>query len=273
MIKKYQHTTAATRRQERAVINASDSHYLTYPYQDLNATVQFDYTAMVERNFRIQELIAEVDGGNLHQSNFNAIVSGIRYIRDNYYLDCSSSVFIDCLGCSGSAALYSSSFKWKTVKSIEVSDESKKKARVVMLKVRDEVPNTEIILKAGSMKDYFSTDASVVYINTSFFAKDSMIDEATLLRLLFDIGEQLLPGTFIIAVTYYLKLETKNIEEDMGIRHVECLHHQQIDGDFPDKETFWVLKVRSTKSNIEVVATDMAKALNDSLDMIIGYNS
>jgi hypothetical protein len=225
--------------QEKATVNAADTHYLTYPYQNLNAVVQYDYTAMVERNFRIQELLEEVDSGNMHQSNFNAIMSGLRYIKDNYYLDCPSSVFVDCLGFSGSAALYASSFKWKTVQSIEVSDESKKKARSIVLKVRGDVPNTEFILQAGSMKDYFNSDASVVYINTSVVAKDAILDEATLLHLFFDIGKQLLPGTYIIAVTYYLQLETKNMEEDMGVMHVECLHRQQIDGDFPDKVTLW----------------------------------
>ena len=97
----------------------------------------------------------------------------MRYIKENVYIDFKQSEFIDCLGYCGVPSLYASSFGFKVIKSIECNELGLEKAKSFNSQLNRESPTnaSKISFSYGSMQDYFSYDANVLYLDTNIICR------------------------------------------------------------------------------------------------------
>ena len=135
-----------------------------------------EYAKVVERNYLIQDFVREEQKENnldLFDHSFDAIQFAFRYLKDNVYIDIHQSEFIDCLSYCGVPALLASSFEFKVIRSIESCEEGLKKANLFVKKLNHMSPsnNMKIIFHHGSMQDYFSYDANVLYLDTNIVCR------------------------------------------------------------------------------------------------------
>lgn len=233
-----------------------NEHQLVYPYQNFEAKEQLKYSDIVENALVIQDYLLRENNGNGFETEFDSILGAIRYVQENFYLDCASSTFLDCFGASGSGALFASAFGWKTVQGIDMSEDGFEVGRKIMRELKKEklLKCSEMILKCGSMNDYFLADASMVYCNCSVISNSTMIDEAAIIAAFFRICRQLLPGSFLVIVPFLMRLDSTGLKSfGRSATNVRYIYHFPIKskGNYNDSNNgpvAWILQTTTTKS-------------------------
>ncbi len=238
-------------------MNASQIHSLSYPYVNVDAKKQKSLADIIEQNYCYQDLSRRLNPQS--SCSFDAITIGLRFIVDSTGINFKNCMFVDTLGNCGTTAFYATSFGFKSVKSIEYSEDSLKMARSVLAEIRQEsgLLNSKITLQCGSMLDYFAFDADVVYFDCTFITMDSMIDEGCLVIPLFKLCEKLLAGSFILVTTHGLILTTEGCVQ-LGFPFLDCVYTSSVNYDVVDSGdefdqdihnmTLYVLKKKVTKS-------------------------
>ena len=236
------------------------SHYtLTYPFHSLDANDIVKYSKIVGKWFAFEENIyssMNISPMNNNESawkylaiksNFLALMKSLMYLKEHYYIDVRSSKFLDCLGYGGSAVFVALSFDMFTeFESIEFSEEGCRYGNQVLSNTDESIIEKKnkrnISFRCGSAQDYFSFDATVVYMNCTIF-NESMVDELPLISLILRLSGRLQPGSFLIIVTTCMRLDTASCEK-LGFGGFDCVLSQELEVD-SDVQFIWILKTKT----------------------------
>ena len=236
------------------------SHYtLTYPFHSVDANDIIKYSKIVGKWFAFEESLYKLlDDNNTSggestwkyrsvKTNFLALMRSLMYIKEHCYIDSGSSKFLDCFGYGGSSLFVAISFDMFTeFESIEFSEEGCRYGKQVLSNVDESIIDKKnkrlISFRCGSAQDYFSFDATVVYMNCTIF-DESTVDEFPLISLILRLSGRLQPGSLLIIVTTCMRLETASCEK-LGFAGFDCLYSQELEVD-SDVYLIWILKTKT----------------------------
>jgi hypothetical protein len=228
--------------------------FSTFPFNNFESTKVNDLSVTAERNFLIQDIIYRV--GNEYTS-FDAVMVGLRFLQFEVKLDFRIMKFLDCMGKKSSNSYYASSFGFKNCSSIESYlddyNEAIKISKEILAiekignKQNEKINSTKFKLYHGTMQDYFQHDANIIFIDVSVF-QDTMIDEVTILSLLFKLCTNVLPGVFLIVVSSMTDLNSSSLLDVYNVRHIDFVHTETLCNQLCNKSKLrydsklWILK-------------------------------
>lgn len=203
----------------------------TYPYNYLHLVDLKDTSASVERVYTIQEFT-----GSEQSKTMEAVILSLRYLENTEHQTLNRCIFIDLMAQCGEAVLYASAFGFSRLITLELSEDSKSEA----IRIIGQIPllSEKVTVLIGSFHDYFPCDAQVYYCDLCRVVNPrGMMDEGVLVNKLFSLFENLLPGVFLILITWMPEFSaSKDFKAPWMKRLLKATVHHGL----PDESTLWI---------------------------------
>lgn len=206
---------------------ALEVHGLVYPYASLDPLFQRGFVEKVERALAMRSFIYIKDR---ECDCFDAVLYSLRFIEDRFGFDFKHREFLDCMGFGGAACFYASCFGFRSIRGAEISRAGFEYALAAKDSIYDRPlirPAVHVKFGHGSFQDYFSGDADVVFIDCGLACAHSVLDEGTLLSVVFSLCASLAPGSFLLVVAASIQLQTADCSA-MGFPFLLLVHHTEL---------------------------------------------
>jgi len=164
-----------------------------FPYNDVDKKVVEGFADTVYKIRKIETLINHKKS----RRTVEAITVALRFLQQEYNFAFKHATFCECMGFAAEACCYAAAFGFKSLVSIEISEDSRKLG-YVYLRMLGETEAASFTSVTSRFHERMAVDADITYFDTEHLGD---LDEGVMIQSYLDCTRSLLPGTFAILIT------------------------------------------------------------------------
>lgn len=194
-----------------------------YPYNHISSNEVESLVNNVELNYAVKHAILSVTSPDIEieadESNvFQIILFSLKYLADTLVVDYKTCSFIDCMSDGGEASLYASTFNFRRLTSLELTEDGATRTHDILKKLPE--IKGKVSVRYGCMRELFEEDHDVYFLDCTIL-KDTMLDEGLVVQLFFKLCKRVLSGSLAILVT-------TAAQTDLSVAIDDCEHMQTL---------------------------------------------
>ena len=164
-----------------------------YPYSDVDAKQVEQFADTVYKIARAETVITHKKS----KRTVEAITVALRFLEQEENLPFKYCTFCECMGFAAEACCYASAFGFKSLISIEISEDSTKLGYIYLKMIGEEAAQT-FSSSVSRFQERIAVDAEVVYFDCEHIGD---LDEGLMIQSFLNTTRTLLVGSFCIMVT------------------------------------------------------------------------